>query len=91
MVALLHRLILAEGHSQIESPVRISLADTGHRVGTLAINYAESQAEATLEAARERWGSKLPVDPAALFRCLLAQDAGTLGDCSRSMWRAPST
>ncbi|MGJ7523652.1 ParB/RepB/Spo0J family partition protein [Variovorax sp. LT1P1] len=80
MVALLHRLILAEGHSHIESPVRINLTDAGHRVGSLAIDYAESQAEATLEAARERWGAKLPADPAALFRYLLAQDAGTLGE-----------
>lgn len=80
MVALLHRLILAEAHSYVESPVRISLTDASHRVGSLAIDYAESQAEATLEAARERWGAKLPADPAALFRYLLAQDAGTLGE-----------
>jgi ParB family chromosome partitioning protein len=80
MVALLHRLILSDRHSHIESPVRISLTDAGHRVGTLANDYANTPAASTLESARDRWGAKLPGEPAALFRYLLSQDAATLAE-----------
>lgn len=80
MVALLHRLITSPDYSSGESPVRISLTDADHRVNQLATDFAETPAAATLESARERWGSKLPADSGALFRYLLAQDQGTLAE-----------
>lgn len=80
MVALLHRLVQSEKHSYEATPVRVNFTASIYSVQQNAADFDQSQAAVVVNVAQERWGEKLPDDSGALFRYLLAQDAGTLAE-----------
>ncbi|MDM0036830.1 ParB/RepB/Spo0J family partition protein [Variovorax sp. J22P271] len=80
LVALLHRLILAETKSWYPSPVRVSLTSSTSRVRELADEFDSSMAAQTLDSAQTMWGVRLPGEPAALFRHLMNMDMQSLNE-----------
>lgn len=81
LVVLVHRMAetVFSLYGSGDDVVKVTVRTTGDgTLGAEASGYASSPAAAILDSAEAEWGDRLPGNPAALFRWLLAQPQATL-------------